>query len=216
MRAVLTLFLALAPTVAAAQWMPPIDPGVTRWELTLFGGYRWGGDMDVAAAAGGEPVIRAELDHDAVRGVSLGAPLLADYHLELSWSSQETVLEGSTASGGIRLEEEMAIDVLHLSLVRTWRHQESLTSHLGFGAGVTRFEPEIEGFEREDRVSVSVLMGLKYPLMRHLAVRLDGRLLWLFDDDPLERGGGATELPAVIEPGNMLQYEVTLGLVGRF
>ncbi len=216
MRTVLTLIVLLAPALSSAQWIPTGSGAVTRWELTVFGGYRWDGSFDLVETEGASPVLTASLEHDTVWGLALGAPIGADYHLELYTTRQSTLMKGRTNGGAIVVAEKIAVDVTHLALVRTWRQRAALTSHLGFGAGITQLDPAIDGFDRENRVSLSLLGGLKYDLLEHLAARLDGRLLWTVDDDALERTASGVDFPAALDPGRLLQYEVTLGLAARW
>ncbi len=213
MRTLVSLLLMLVPAVASAQWIPTRTQAITRWEASVFGGYRWGGSFDLREEPGSASILSVDIGDGSVLGFSIAAPVGADYHVELFSSRQKTAVQGAGTGGGVQVSGDIDITYLQLQAVRTWFHPNGLSTHLGFGGGVTRFDPSLTGFSSSDRFSLSITAGAEFDLLRHLAARFDTRIFWTVDDAPLERGG---DVPAVLDPGRLGQVEATLGLVARW
>jgi len=213
MRALVSLTLMLVPAVASAQWVPSRTQNITRWELSVFGGYRWGGSLDLRETEGSPSILSVDIGDDSVLGFSVAAPIGADYHVELFASRQKTAVHGASSGSAVPIDGDLDVTYLQLQAVRSWFHHNGISTHLGFGGGVTRLNPSFGGFNKADRFSLSVTAGGKLKLLEHLALRFDARLFWTVDDKPLSRGG---DVPAVLDPGRLSQMETTLGLVARW
>jgi len=213
MRTLVSLLLMLVPAVASAQWIPTRPQAITRWEMSVFGGYRWGGSFDLREQQDSASILSVDVGDDSVLGFSIAAPIGADYHAELFSSRQKTAVHGAGTGGGVQVSGDMRITYLQLQAVRSWFHRNGLSTHLGFGGGVTRIDPSLVGFSNSDRFSLSITAGAKFDLLRHLALRFDARIFWTVDDAPLER---TSDVPAVLDAGRLSQVEATLGLVARW
>ncbi len=213
MRTLVSLLLMLVPTLASAQWIPTRAQTITRWEMSVFGGYRWGGSFDLRTEPNSPSLLSVDVGDESVLGFSIAAPIGADYHVELFSSRQNTAVRGASSGSAVQIQGDMDITYLQLQAVRTWFHHNGLSTRLGFGGGVTRFDPSLTGFSSSDRFSLSITAGATYDLLQHLALRFDSRIFWTVDDAPLQRGG---DVPAVLDAGRLSQVEATLGLVARW
>jgi hypothetical protein len=135
------------------------------FELSPFFGYRFGGSIE---ASSGEDT---DLEAGPAYGLSLNyAPDDSDMKLELFWSRQDSGLDFNGAGGLNHID--MAVDEFMIGGV--YEHgQGRLRETFTALVGATMFSPEVG--EREARFSFGVGLGVKYYLMKNLALRADLR-----------------------------------------
>ena len=184
--AVLFLLLVSAPAIVSAQsdinrdredWRRrPYRVNEDRFELTPFGGYRWGGtiwadrstlfDQDVDVASNGE------------YGINLGIPVgISRMKFELMINRQETALQvaGGLFTPNDRLAD-MDITYYHAGLqVPLGDYAYSATPFIVLSAGIANLNPKIDGVSADNRFSASAGLGVKVPINRNMGLRVEGR-----------------------------------------
>jgi hypothetical protein len=135
------------------------------FELSPFYGYRFGGSIE--NSSGGDTDLEAGRSY----GLSLDfAPRESDMRLELFWSRQDSGLDLDGSDGFNHVD--MLVDEFQFGGVyeHGWgRLHETVTALVG----ATVFSPD--GGDREARFSFGVGLGVKYFLLKNLALRADLR-----------------------------------------
>lgn len=143
----------------------------SEFEVTPFIGYRTGGSFrDTSADA------TRDINDNTSFGLALDLRKDAETQWELTYSRQDTEIEplaGSTAPGPLDLRIE------YFQLGGTYFFSE--TRHAGFdpyvvgGLGITRFAPDVTGIDDRIKPSLNVGIGMRFPVSRRVALRLEGR-----------------------------------------
>ena len=177
------ILLLLVPTTLFAQsdgdWRSRRayrdTPRENAFELTPFIGYRWGGtifanqtfifdqDVDVASSAN--------------FGLSFGIPL-GDTGMKLELMANRQSSELETDSGLFEPNDEVAdIDVtyFHAGLQFPFARTRNATPYVIVSAGIADLDPKISGLSSEQRFSASAGIGVKVPMSRALAIKVEGR-----------------------------------------
>ena len=178
--------VATASTAAAADgssessssWAGRDRP--LTFEVGAFGGVVIGGHFrqpDAAAVATGTGTTVSLVDHGAY---ALTADLRADEgsQYELFYSREPTGLRGTAA---VPLAK-VTVEYLHLGGTVLLDDQPLLKPYAVGGLGVTRLTPDQVG-NTDTRFSVSLGLGLRWPVTRHFSVRLEGKGLVTFLSD---------------------------------
>ena len=183
MRKAVLILLLLVPSTLFAQsdddWRSRRayrdTPRENAFELTPFIGYRWGGtifadqtfifdqDVDVASSAN--------------LGLSFGIPL-GDTGMKLELMANRQSSELETDSGLFEPNDEVAdIDVtyFHAGLQFPFARTRNATPYVIVSAGIADLDPKISGLSSEQRFSASAGIGVKVPMSRALAIKVEGR-----------------------------------------
>jgi hypothetical protein len=140
--------------------------GAQSFELTPFAGIRLGGEFEDGTTA----ETRA-LDESPSFGIIAGFPLGQDRTLEIVWSHQEgRVGAGSDGGGAVELD----LDAVTLGGTYEWVRERTRPFVSGTG-GLTVLSPEAAGYDRDVLLAFTLGGGVKVPISRHVAVRLEGR-----------------------------------------
>ena len=194
----LVVALVLASRLASAQTV----------EITPFGGYRFGGDpfeyvTGASLDADGAPVVGLLLDVFVSRGMAVS----------FLYSHQEVRLDTDGGWDAEVPDSRLAVDHWQVGGTQTFGEGVSRPFITG-GLGLTRFGGDSES---ELRFSMSGGGGVKLMPVRHLGVRLEGRVYSVFVDGE-SRG-------SICSSGNCLvglnvsvnwQAEFTAGIVVAF
>jgi len=211
-RALILVFMVIIPSVAAAQWVPP-KARISRYEFTLFGGYRTGGKFEFRNVTTGESLGSSSVDSSSVVGLAFGIPVGADYHIELWANKQSSVLEIVDASNPVVPEiirgGDIEITTMHLGITRNFFRSVHFATFAGFSAGLSRIEPLFEDLSTESRISVAISAGCKYIPYDHLGFRLDLRGTVIADDSDFEAGHDSFY---TIAPITSFQTDLTVGV----
>lgn len=184
-RVVLFLLLAAVPAVLFAQ--SDIDRDRDDWrrrrhtvsddrfELTPFGGYRWGGTIwaDRSSLFGEDVDVASNGDY----GVNLGIPVgISRMKLELMVNRQDTALQigGGLFTPNDRLAD-MHITYYHAGLQIPLADSYSSSPFVVLSAGIANLRPDIRGVSADNRFSASAGLGVKVPLNRNVGLRVEGR-----------------------------------------
>jgi hypothetical protein len=142
------------------------------FEVAPFIGYQLGGNFkDVDTGQ------HYSLNDHAVFAVALDAPADLSSQYELFYSRQPTVLKGN---GFAPLD--VVVEYLHIGGTIPLDDSPRARPYLAGGLGVTRFSPDDPAARQDTVFSISLALGLRAPITRHLSVRLEGRGLLSFMD----------------------------------
>ncbi len=159
--------LAMALPAVAADTLP-----YGSFEVAPFIGYQLGGnfkDVDTGQHYG--------LNDHAVFALVLDAPADLSSQYELFYSRQPTVLKGN---GFAPLD--VVVEYLHIGGTIPLDDSPRARPYLAGGLGVTRFSPDDPAARQDTVFSISLALGLRAPITRHLSVRVEGRGLLSFMD----------------------------------
>ena len=176
------LLLSLATTAFAQsddEWRrrraEDDSPRSNAFELTPFIGYRWGGTIFADQTfIFGEDVNVAP---SANFGINFALPL-GDSGLKLELMANRQASELETEGGLFEPENQVAdIDVtyLHAGLQVPFARSRNASPYAIISGGLASFDPKINGVSSENRFSASAGLGVKIPMNRNMAVRLEGR-----------------------------------------
>ena len=200
-RWLLVLALAAAAPPAAAQ--PQAEKVVT-----LFAGYRFGGELEDVATK-----ERWKSDEGGMFALALelGIDRKTQYQLYVSRRN------GSLRAGSFLAPVSgIGLDITYAHVGGT-SFVEDVTqgAYLTGGLGLTHFSPREPGFGPETRFSLSVGGGYLLPLSRRVALRLEGRAFATLVNSGtsfLCSGGCVVQ----IQGDTFTQGEVLAGLAARF
>jgi hypothetical protein len=176
------------------------------FEISPFYGYRFGGSFETSSGQD------TDLEAGRSYGLSLDyAPHDADMTLELFWSRQESGLD-LDGSGGLN-HLDMTIDEFMLGGVYE-EGRGRLRGTVTALAGATLFSPDAG--DAEARFTLSFGVGVKYFLLKNLALRADlrGYMTVVESDTAFISSGGRT---VVYFSGSVVwQGEVSGGITLSF
>lgn len=205
------LLAALAAPVAAQG---------TRVELTPYGGWRWGGELE----AGDNVLFDEDVDVDdsATYGVRLDVALTDSLQVEVLASRQSTrFTTGDDALfGRNRGLLDVDLDTLQAGLL----FQGGRGQVHPFGVvtvGVTRLDPEGNFVDSDERLSASAGGGVKVMVSRNVGFRFEGRWYWVdTEDDTRDDDDDWWDDDRWDDDwdwdGDLYQGEVTVGVVMAF
>ena len=144
-------------------------------DLTLFGGYRYGGTIFA------DQTNLFSQDVDVASGLNYGANLgipINDYglKLELLVDRQDTNFEhgGGLFSPNGNLGD-FRVTYFQGGILVPFSVSRSATPYVSVTAGVANLDPDIQGVSASNRFSASAAIGVKVPLNRNLALRVEER-----------------------------------------
>ena len=143
----------------------PSEPAPLPYEVTPFAGYRVGGDFERTDT---HQTVKVD-DHGSL---AIAFDVLADnlMQYELFYGRQSTHLNGAAPSPtGIKVE------YLHLGGTVPLEGTRRLNPYFGGGLGITRLTPDPASGTDSTRFSLSLSLGLRVPVSRHVALRFEGR-----------------------------------------
>ncbi len=145
------------------------------FELTPFGGYRWGGTLfaDRTNLFGQDVDVASNGDY----GVNLGIPLgISRTKLELMVNRQDTDLQigGGLFTPSDRLAD-MHITYYHAGIQVPFSESYSASPFIVLSAGIANLRPDVRGISADNRFSASAGVGVKVPFNRNVGLRVEGR-----------------------------------------
>jgi opacity protein-like surface antigen len=159
----LTLSILLAACAAQAA--------ASDFEITPLAGYRVAGAFhDTSIDA------NRDIQEHASFGLALDLTDHAGTQWELSFTRQNTTIE-SPANAPAATPLDLRIDYLQFGGTYYWSEtgRDGIAPYLVGGLGVTRFSPLRAGLDDRTEPSMNFGAGLRIPLSRHLALRIEGR-----------------------------------------
>lgn len=208
--------LALAFSLALAAnglWAQEVEYK-PNFEITLIGGYQFGGSVDETYKIHGVDVHGESLGLEG--GEMLG--VIFDYRLgpklllEISLDRQNSKLNYSdtTNTGFVELSD-MRVSYYHAGLIYSWG-SGSVQPFAGGTAGFTNMEPS-EGLDSELRFSAGPLFGIKTFSSKHFAFRFQTRLMVTNMPSGQYFANAAGQSYNHVLNTYMVQLHVALGLV---
>ena len=201
------LICSLAVTPVAAEEKP------SRFELTPFAGYQFGGEFELEGSD-----TELELDEAQSFGLILNMDIDADRQYEFYYSRQETELDNK----GLFLNEpvlDLDVEYLHVGGTVAFAG-DSVRPYVVGTIGLSRFDPQASGLDSETFFSFSFGGGAKFFADKRVGLRLEGRFFATLIDSDSEifcRSGADTNFCAVKVDGDLLlQWQAMAGLVFRF
>ena len=163
------LFTAVAAHAAEREANEERVAPLTRFEVTPFAGYRFGGDFDVDTGA----TTRQNVDLDDHGSFALALDLRRDEEsqYELFYSRQETSLERDSPLGALGLN----VEYLHIGGTLDVNQEMLLKPYVVGTLGLTRLSPEPGRASDNTRFSVSLGGGLRVPVSDHFSLRFEAR-----------------------------------------
>ena len=202
MRTLMLYGLLLAPGLAAAQALPSRPP----FEVMPAAGYGLGGSFETANGA--------DLDLDAAASFALSLRMRPNYEQEweVFYARQATGVDASSAGGTPALD----VEVEYLQFGGTYfPAQHDYSPYVVGCLGVTRFKPDGAGLEDRSKFSLSLGLGMRFPLAEHFALRLEGRgfLTFVDGDTAFFCSSGAAGGACLIEASGSTVWQF-LGMLG--
>ncbi len=201
------LICSLAVTPVAAEEKP------SRFELTPFAGYQFGGEFELEGSD-----TELELDEAQSFGLIFNMDIDADRQYEFYYSRQETELDNK----GLFLNEpvlDLDVEYLHVGGTVAFAG-DSVRPYVVGTIGLSRFDPQGSGLDSETFFSFSFGGGAKFFADKRVGLRLEGRFFATLIDSDSEifcRSGADTNFCAVKVDGDLLlQWQAMAGLVFRF
>lgn len=201
-----SVVLAVSPALAEDQ--------AQRFELTLHGGYRIGGEFDDE----GEDDLAYEVEESNAQRVTLNVAASPATQWEVLFARQRTTLEADGLPGR---DPGIDIDVEYLHFGGTYLLSgDDTRPFIVLTAGLARFDPRDSGIDAENYVSASIGGGLQLRTTKRLGLRLEARAFMTLVDDQsglfCRSGpeGGACLL--AVDGGAVVQWEAGAGIVYRF
>jgi len=182
-------------------------------EITPILGYRGGGEFVDASNDKKHTIESSE-----VYGLILSFPYEYGKTIEVYYSHQDSALNSinvsaPTPTGTANIP--LTIDYLHVGGTAPISEQKDLQTFVSGGLGFTYLSPDFTGAQSDMRASLSIGIGLKWPMTERIALRLETRgLATLFDNNSaILCSGGCT----IQVNGNFfLQAEVFAGIGFKF
>jgi hypothetical protein len=207
--AALLATLCFASGVHAQQADDPKPvPGL---EIAAFGGYRFGGELDLK-----DPDEKVEVADHSTFAVALSLARDDNSQYELFYSRQATRLKHSASIGPMPLK----IEYLQIggTLLAGW--PGPINPYMVGTAGITRMTPEPAGTDASTDFSMSLGAGVRVPVSRHLALRLEGRGYMTFVDTNsafhCASGPNGSACRVLASGSSMLQFELLAGVAFSF
>jgi Outer membrane protein beta-barrel domain len=150
-------------------------PSDNRFELTPFGGYRWGGTLFADTTTLFNRDVDAESSGDF--GLNFGIPIgYSNMKLELMVNHQATHL--TTGSAIFEPNNRLAdfdVTYYHAGLMIPFAESRNVTPFVVLSAGVGNLDPKVSGATSSNRFSGSAGVGVKVPVNDNFGVRVETR-----------------------------------------
>ena len=182
-------------------------------ELTPLLGYRGGGEFIDTDTGKKHTIVSSD-----TYGFIIGLPDKNGKQIEIYYSHQSSDLnsvnvEIPAVTGTTDIP--LSIDYLHFGGTTPIYDEENLKTFLSGGLGFTYLSPDITGLQSDLRASFSIGIGLKWPVTKNIALRLETRgLATLFNSNAALFCNGGCSLS--VNGSLFIQTEVFSGLAVRF
>ena len=182
-------------------------------EITPLIGYRTGGEfVDVGS----------NTKHNVVSSDSysllIGWPEEKGKTIEVYYSHQSSKLNSvdvTIPSVPSNVDVPLTIDYLHIGGTTPISNKEKLQTFVSGGLGFAYLSPDLIGLESDLRASFSIGIGLKYPISKNVAIRLETRgMATLFNSNSALFCNGGCSL--TVNGSLFWQAEVLAGVAIKF
>lgn len=182
-------------------------------EITPILGYRGGGEF-IDTVTDKKHTVKSSSTY----GFILGFPYNYNDKLEIYYSHQSSDLNSiniDSPTTTTNADIPLSIDYLHIGGTTAISEDQKLNTFVSGGLGFTYLSPDFSGLESDLRASLSIGIGLKWPITDKISLRLETRALGtLFNSNSsIFCSGGCT---LKVNGSLFLQGEVFAGLAFRF
>jgi opacity protein-like surface antigen len=184
-------------------------------EITPLLGYRGGGEF-IDTETGQKHTINSS----EIYGLIIGFPYQRGEQIEIYYSHQSSDLNSVNINIPAlavtnNTDIPLSIDYLHIGGTTPIYDEENLKTFLSGGLGFTYLSPDLSGLQSDLRASFSIGIGLKWPVTKNMALRLETRgLATLFNSNAALFCNGGCSL--TVNGSLFFQAEVFAGLAVRF
>jgi len=182
-------------------------------EITPLFGYRGGGDFIDTATQKKHTVVSSDM-----YGLIIGFPYERGKDIEIYYSHQSSNLNSVSitlpAPTG-EVDIPLTIDYLHIGGTAPISEAENFKTFVSGGLGFTYLTPDFTGLQSDLRASFSIGVGIKWPMSKNIALRLETRGLGtLFNSNSALFCSGGCSL--TVNGTLFFQAEVFAGLAIKF
>ncbi len=209
----LTLARTIFVITACACWAVPALAQENSFELTPYGGYRFGGKISIDESAGSY-----KLDDAASFGMILNWRHTGNTQWELVYAQQSSDAQLSNATG---LSPTVKTEMHSLELGGTYQGEgETARPYLALTLGGTHVRADANGSESDTFFSASLGAGYQFFPGQRFGLRLEGRARAILINSSTNlfcRTGPDANVCAIRVRGDTLnQFETFAGFVFRF
>ncbi len=186
-------------------------------DITPLLGYRGGGEF-IDTKTGQKHTINSSEAY----GLIIGFPHQGGEQIEIYYSHQSSDLSSvnidipaPAPAATKNTDIPLTIDYLHFGGTTPLYDEENLKTFLSGGLGFTYLSPDLKDLQSDLRASFSIGIGLKWPVTKNIALRLETRgLATLFNSNAALFCNSGCALS--VNGSLFLQTEVFAGLMVRF
>lgn len=204
------LAVAAAMAVACSVHAQTVAPLKKESNVTLFGGYRWGGSLT-------DENTETTLDVGDTESYALAVDIGIDRRtqVQLFYSRQETGLSSGTFSPTVD-NFGLTIEYYHIGGT-VFMHEVGAGYYVVVGFGATHARPDRDDLNAETFVSANLGIGYMLPLGKHAGLRFEARGYGtLLNNDSTVFCGDNGGCLVTIKGNAMYQGEMLAGLSFRF
>ncbi len=168
-------FALLAALLTASLGAQAYD---TAFEIVPIVGYRFGGQLEDSSVD-----ANRNIDPDLSYGLALNFAKTWDTQWELTYSRQSTTIE-ALAGAAAPDPVDIVVDYLQFGGTYFWSEEDhqGMDPYVVGGIGLSHFNPSGPGLDDRFEPSINVGIGMRIPLAKKVALRLEGRGYLTFMD----------------------------------
>ena len=179
-------------------------------EIIPFIGYRGGGEFIDTANNTQHTIVSSD-----VLGLILSFPYEQGKDIEIYYSHQSSELKSVTLTTSETTDIPLSIDYLHIGGTAPIAEFDSLKTFMSGGVGFTYISPDLAGSQSDLRASLSIGVGMKWPISERIALRLETRgFATMYNNNSAILCNGGCTLQ--VSGSFFVQAEVLAGLAIKF
>lgn len=188
-------------------------------EIIPFYGFRYGGDFNDDTDTTDETNQNTvTIDSSSIYGLLVSFPYERGKTIEVYYSHQSSDLSTIDVTTPVATTAEsipLTIDYLHIGGTAPISEETKLKTFVSGGMGFTYLNPDFPDAKSELRPSLSLGVGLKWPMTESIALRLETRgLATLFNNNSALFCNGGCNLQ--VSGSGFIQIEVFAGVAVKF
>ncbi len=218
-KAILIVLLLLIPasSLFAQEWrdrkyVSPID---TRFDITPYGGYRWGGTIyaDTTNLYHHDVDIQSSANY----GISFGIPISSSgMKIELLVDRQDSKVGESELFPSNAKQGDFSVTYYQAGMRFPFAVSHSASPYFAFGLGIANLDPKVQGVSSSQEFSMSGAFGVHVPVNQNVGFRFELRGFWTPIDNGHNDYHGCYDCYYDYYYHNLSQGEATVGLQIKF
>lgn len=177
-------------------------------EISLFSGYRTGGEMDNASTGN-----KVKFDESNSYGVIIGSDYGPEHVMEFLYSNQSTGLRDNSTVPSTKLLN-VEIEYFQLGGSQLWV-DEKVDKFFGGTLGTIRIDPDNSSYSATSKFAMTFGGGVVFKLSNNIGLRLEARGYFASMGSSSTFCGNNNQC-VVVGDGFMQQFDVNAGLRVRF